>query len=333
MLRIYDLKGSHYEIGCQLGVILQNAGNYPPKFSEETKAKARPYEEKVGQYAPGLLDEFRGISDSMGIDYLTPITLEASPYRFNIGNCITIAISGEHTQSGQPILARNHEWLEQDSKNMRLCRTRPEGKLASLGFTFHWPLVSRYGGINEAGLALSASSADFTLTGPGIMINIAIRWVLDTCETTEEAVDFLVKMPKVWGETYIIIDQHNTIAKVEAHGQKTIVTYSDTGFEFNSLLYDSPEMQPYMTNDRLDDLGDLVDGRRKYLHQWFVKNKGMINDELLIETLSSHDEKFCNHDRHGLEICWSYLLKITENKALVCQGPPCENEFVEVAGP
>ena len=32
-------------------------------------------------------------------------------------------------------------------------------KLKSLGFTFHWPLVSRYGGMNEAGLAISGASA------------------------------------------------------------------------------------------------------------------------------------------------------------------------------
>lgn len=333
MLKIYDLKGSHYEIGRQLGEILKKTGGYPPKYDEETKAKAKPYEEQVGQYCPGLLDEFRGIADSLGIDYYTPITLETTPYRFIFSNCVVIAVSGEHTESGQPILAHNQEWMARDSKNLRLCRTNPEGKLASLGFTFHWPLVSRYGGINEAGLAITSTSADFTITGPGIMLNIANRWVLDTCETTDEAVEFLESMPKVWGETYILIDRHNTIAKVEAHGKKTVVTYTDTGFDFNSLLYDSPEMQAYITQDRLDGLGELVDGRRKTLHQWFAENKGSINDDLLTETLSSHEQNFCKHDIEGLEICWSYLLKVGDNKALVCQGAPCENEYVEVAGP
>ena len=28
--------------------------------------------------------------------------------------------------------------------------TKPNGKLASIGFTFGWPLASRYGGMNEA---------------------------------------------------------------------------------------------------------------------------------------------------------------------------------------
>jgi hypothetical protein len=333
VLRIYDLKGSYYEIGRQLGAILEITGGYPPKFSEETKCKARPYEEQVGNYAPDLLSEFRGIADELGIDYYIPITLETSPYRFNFGNCVVLAISGDHTASGQGVLVRNHEWLAKDSKNLRLCRTRPDGKLSSLGFTFHWPLVSRYGGINEAGLALSAASADFSTAGPGIMLTIAIRWILDNCEKTEDAVEFLDRMPKVWGETYVIIDRHNTIAKVESHANQTTTTYTESGFDFNTLLYDSQEMQPYLTKERINEVGELVDYRRVYLHKWFAENKGNISDGLLIQTISSHEHQLCNHDLPGLEICWSYLLKVNEKNALVCQGQPCSNKFVDVERP
>jgi len=332
-LRKIELSGSHYKIGLTLGEILKKESGYPPKYPREVLMKSRAYEEQVKMYAPDLLDECHGIADSLGVDYYIPVTFEATPYRFQTTSCLVMAVSGEHTERGVPVLARNHEWMEKDSENLRLCYTHPEGKLRSLGFTFHWPLVSRYGGINEAGLALSSTSASFETTGPGIMLNLATRWVLDTCETTKDAVTYLAQMPKVSGETYVVIDRENTIAKVEAHREKTKVTYTDAGFDYNSLLYDSPDMQQYMTQERIDSCMEYTSARRAFLNQWFLQNKGKITDDLLIAALRSHEHKMCYHGLEGLEICWSYILKIGEDTALVCAGRPCKNEFREVEGP
>jgi hypothetical protein len=332
MIKQIELSGAHYEIGLQMGEILKETKGYPPKYPQEVLDKSHPYEEQIRTYAPDLLDEFRGISDSLGIDYYTPITLEATPYRFQHTSCLVMAISGERTRSGLPVLARNHEWMERDGENLRVCHTRPEGKLKSIGFTFHWPLVSRYGGMNEAGLALSSASASFETSGPGIILNLATRWILDTCETTEEAVAYLEKMPKVWGETYVMVDKNNIIAKVESHAKKTLVTYTEKGFEFNTLYYDSPEMLPCLDQERMDSCNEFASARSAFLNAWFSQNKGEITDNQVIEALKNHEHKLCYHGLEGLEICWSYLLKIGENSALVCPGRPCKNEYTEIAG-
>jgi hypothetical protein len=187
--------------------------------------------------------------------------------------------------------------------------------------------------MNEAGLALSSNTATFDNTGPGIMVQVATRWILDTCETTKEAVSYLEEMPKVMGETYIIIDKENVIAKVESHREKTKVTYSDTGFEWNSLLYDSDEMQPTMSQERIDSCIEYVSARKAFLDEWFPQNKGTITNDLIVDALKSHEHKFCYHELEGLEICWSYILESGAANALVCQGRPCKNEFVEVKAP
>ena len=165
------------------------------------------------------------------------------------------------------------------------------------------------------------------------MSNLAIRWILDNYKTTGEAVDFLEKMPKVWGETYIIIDKDNTIAKVEAHNEQTRVTFPETGFEWNSLLYDSPDMQRNMDQERIDNCIDFTSTRRAFLTEWFPDNKGAITSELLSGVLKSHEHKMCYHELEGLEICWSYILEIGAEHALVCAGRPCENQYQEVKGP
>ena len=208
-MKTLKFSGSHYEIGLQMGAILKKTGGYPPKFSPEILEKSHVYAEQLKIYAPDLVEEFRGITDHLGIDFSIPITLETTPYRFQMSNCVVFAISGEHTQSGNPVFGHNQEWMEREGKNLRVCYTHPNGKLKSVGFTYHWPLVSRYGGMNEAGLAISMASASFITYGPGLMLNIAVRWILDTCTTTQEAVEFLKQIPKVWGTTYIIIDKEN----------------------------------------------------------------------------------------------------------------------------
>ena len=277
MIRKLKFSGSHYEIGLQIGETQKNESGYPPQYPEEILRKSKPFEEQIRLHAPGFLDEFRGIADRLEIDCRIPLTLEATPFRFQTSSCFVMAISGEHTKSGKPVLARPHEWMEEDSKNLRLCYIEPDGKLSSLGFTFHWPLVSRYGGINETGLALSSTSATFNFSGPGIMLNLATRWVLDTCRTTQEAVAYLESMPKVWGETYVVIDKENTIAKVEAHRIKTKVTYTERGFDFNSLLYDSPEMEKYQSQEDLDRCLEFSSTRWEFMDMWFLQYKGNIS--------------------------------------------------------
>ena len=46
------------------------------------------------------------------------------------------------------------------------------------------------------------------------------------------------RLPKVWGETYIMIGKESSIAKSESHRKKKKVTYADIGLESNSLMYE-----------------------------------------------------------------------------------------------
>ena len=332
MVEVLEFSGSHYEMGVQMGGVLERGAGegYPPGFSGEVLGRARPWEDVMREHTPGLLDEFRGISDRLGIDNMVQLALEGSPYRFDYGNCMVMVVSGEHTADGLPLLARNHEWVEEEGENLRVVYAEPEKKLRSMGFTFHWPLVSRYGGVNEAGLAISSASASFENMGPGVMLNIATRWVLDNCRSTGEAVEFLEGMPKTWGETYVMIDAENVIGKVESHRRKTVVSFSETGFEMNTLIYDSPEMQGCMSRDRVESLGKHASARRRYLEGWFQENKGEITVDMIKDALRNHEHDVCYHGSSGLEICWSYVLQVGGENTFVVPGRPCKGKYEKI---
>ncbi|MFX1255314.1 MAG: C45 family autoproteolytic acyltransferase/hydrolase [Promethearchaeota archaeon] len=331
------VSGSYYDMGLQIGeqlkqvkIEIEKSTNsaFPPTFSSEKLDLAMKFEAAVKKHAPELLEEMRGIADESGFEYTTLVAYELTPYRLQ-PSCLVMAVSGEYTRNGMPVLARNHEWIEEDSQFLTLCYSKPNNKLGSFGFTFAGMSLSRFGGINEAGLALSSASTNFTNSGPGVMFNVAKRWILDNCKTTEEAIAFLKKIPKTWGTTYLIIDKNNTIAKVEAHREKTKVTKIENGFGFVSLLFDSPEMLSY---NRVDEFSKLHFPRLKFMTNWFEEHKGKITDNLIIDALKDHKHSVCDHSTDGkvnYGICWSYLLTIGKDNALVCAGPPCKNEFKE----
>lgn len=322
------LKGSSHEIGLQAARILadEQKNGYPPNYPEEVLEKSMEYNEQVRLIAPEYLEELQVISDTLDIDYRRLVALEVSGLRFH-SSCLAMTISGEHTSDGLPVLARTQEWMEDDADSLRVIHSQPDGKLKSVGTNFAWTLASRYGGMNEAGVAISSASATFDDPKPGIIINVATRWILDNCRTTEEAVDFLEGMPKVWGETYIILDRNNTIAKVESHRKRTVTTYPSSGFAYNTLLYDTPEMRQLLSSERMERAGEIQSTRKDFIDEWFSENKGKITNEAIKDVLKDHEHGICYHGLEGMEICWSYILEPTGQNVSLCQGRPCKNEY------
>jgi predicted choloylglycine hydrolase len=322
-------KGSYYDIGYNNGkyLIPEKENGFPPKFSQEFLEKSKAYEKVVKDYCPGLLDEMQGMAESSGVDYQELVTFEITPFRIPT-QCLNIAIAGKHTKSGKPLFVRNHEWLEEDDKNLRVVTTHPKGKLASYGFTFHWPLLSRYGGTNEAGLTLSSAAGTFHCNKPGIMLNVAMRWILDNFKTTEEAVEFLEAMPKVWGVNYLLIDKNNAIAKLETHPENTVVTYPDNGFDMTTMYFEHEDMKKYKQDQ--PGVVKYCESRRKFLDKWFAENKGNITEDSIIEILKNCDNPLHYHDKapngtYGT--CWSWMISPMEKDAFISTGPPCKNEF------
>lgn len=325
-------QGSYYEMGETIGKFFRNLDKsyFLPDFSKEKLEASLEYLAPIKQYTPDLLDEFKGISDTSDIDFDTIVAKEISPWRVQ-PQCLVMAIASKHNILKKPILAKNHEWVEEDAQYLTVSSCKPDGKIESFGFTFRGSETSKYGGINRSGLAISSAAASFNNPGIGIIFNIATRWILDNCNNTDEAVKFLKKIPKVWGVTYIIIDKNDNIAKVESHSDKTIVTGYDNNFAFNTLAFDSEEMKDFNEND--DSIQFVLSQRKNFINNWFNSTKGSIELHKISNVLKDHENKVCDHSTDGkyhYGICWSWILTIGSNQSLISEGPPCKNEFQQI---
>lgn len=322
-----DMEGCYYDIGLKIGEKCKNlvSSYHSEECSKDKIAFAVKCEKLVESHCPELLEELEGIADGGGFDYEHLVSSELAGGLKP--NCTLLAISGKHTRNGFPLFARTMDWFQEALKFTAIFVTRPAGRLANLGFSDTF--LGRLGGINEAGLAIGDSNTcDWNLQ-PGIINGIAIRWVLDTCRTVDEAVSFLQKIPYIMGNNYLIADKEDNFALVEAHHARTVVTIGRKNILAAANHYLSPEFdkitpaKPKHSTDRID-----------YINSWFNNRTNPVDLEDVKTLQRTHDVEICPHVQEiyegklqDLTTCWAWIAFLGESRVHLCEGSPCKNKY------
>ena len=155
---------------------------------------------------PEMHARLQGIAEGAGISlrslYLF-IGLEA-PMAFVDGRitipalaaaCSAVAIRGRRSADGQPIIARNFDYLPIVQPFYSLRESQPVGGMRSLEFITA-PMAGTIDGVNEAGLCITYNYA-FTLDRPNQpagMISMVISEALARCRTVAEAPNGLLRV-------------------------------------------------------------------------------------------------------------------------------------------
>jgi len=92
---------------------------------------------------------------------------------------------------GEPVLVRNYDYAP-SAFDALLLRTGWQGRAVMGTSDGLWGLVD---GMNEAGLALSLTFGGRRVVGDGFGVPLVLRYVLQTCETAEEAGRALARIP------------------------------------------------------------------------------------------------------------------------------------------
>jgi len=102
---------------------------------------------------------------------------------------------------GDPVLARNYDYAPErfEGSILHTCWVRPvigSGDCA-------WGLLD---GLNDAGLAVSLSFGGRKAVGSGFGVPLVVRYLLETCETTEQARATVRRLPYHLSHTLTIVD-------------------------------------------------------------------------------------------------------------------------------
>jgi hypothetical protein len=136
------------------------------------------------------------------------------------GACSTVVVRGDRSLTGEPIIAKNFDYLPLVQPFYFLRESRPRSGFRSIEFTVA-PLVGTIDGINEKGLCVCNNYA-FTVdtAPPTATISMLIAEALECCSTVSEAAEFLAAQPR-WGSGLLMLaDATGDIGSLEVSGTR-----------------------------------------------------------------------------------------------------------------
>lgn len=324
-MKIIRVKGSYYDMGLQFGKSLKEwHRQFSP--SEELLEFARGCETAAKRYAPGILDELRGVADSSGTSYESLISTNLAPAAMY--GCTVFAVNGDATSDGSPIFASQMDWMREDIEALHTIHAAPEDGYKSVGFSFGD--IGRYGGQNETGLTIgSAYVGMYSGTRkPGIRLNVSQRWILDNFSTTEEAVDYLTKIPHTEPTNFLVADSYGTIARVETCPERTSARYLEEGIEVVTTHFLLDDMKPLDKGWPEDNVFYEFYRRSE---NWFEQNKGSISLDKAKAFCSDKDKGICLYADDWQEITiWSFIARTKPAAIEISPGPPCNVEYLNL---
>lgn len=350
----FDLAGSHYALGLAQGratepFVVPAWWPEPPPLAFALECAA----EVAAVHAP-LLDELQGYAEAQGLAYadllrgvcrrsmrlraasfpsarlLSPAHLPAAFPRFGTpntwpeGGCSSFAVVG---QDGHVRVGRNYDF--HPVQRVRQClRTTPAVGRASVGTRGSVP-GGRYDGVNDAGLFVAlhvALSDEPAEARPGLPFHLLPRLVLETCASTPEAVDLLLRVRHLHAFSYLLADAAGRLAVVEAHPEVVRMAASGGAFVAATNHYRHPELAARQRRRKLTHSQQRLAALEAFAP---VVASGAVP---LPRALADHAGRVCGH-AGGHTTLWSVEADLTARTITYAPGPPCVTAFEPVRWP
>ncbi len=162
------------------------------------------------------------------------------------GACSAVAIRGHRSQSGEPIIARNFDYLPLVQPFYLVRKSNPNKGLRTVEFTTA-PLAGAVDGMNEAGLCITYNYG-FTTDQPNVPaapISMAISMALQHCSSVSQAADFISSMPRWGGALLMLADADGDIASLELSSTRHHLRRPGIGEHvlYHTNAFSNPRMQ------------------------------------------------------------------------------------------
>lgn len=182
-------------------LLKRHRASYERWFLSEGDAARPTYlasRRKLGEHMPELL----GIYDTLcelagGGDVVARLLSLYCPPAY-VSGCSQAVWPGE-----EPFLARNYDYSPALLEGTILLSAWRRRKVLAM-LDGLWGVVD---GINDVGLAVSLTFGGRTTVGEGFGMPLILRYVLETCETTAEAVEALRRVPSHMSYNITVLDE------------------------------------------------------------------------------------------------------------------------------
>jgi predicted choloylglycine hydrolase len=339
--KFFNLQGSHYDVGFQLGKkLVSDIIEFPNIVTQNFNAKNTGFGDLkeawdlCESYCPGIIEEILGLADGFNVSqeqiafakYLVPSLARSN-------HCSQFVVLPPITENNSIFVGRSYDyhWSDED---LVLLKTKVEGSYAHIGFSAQ--ALGRTEGMNSEGLVVSMTGGGAfdapTTNYKSFNYTIAIRALLENCKTVEKAVDLLSEMPTYSSTIYLIVDKTGRAALVESIDSKHSVKYSESDSEDQFLVstnhYTHPDMLAY--NKFVNNwLKPKSEARHKILKSIIKSATSKITKTTLKNILAKETPEgvCCLYFEEWFGTLWSIMFDITQTNLDVCFGPPTHNIY------
>ena len=332
------LKGGHYEMGMKRGKIFNKCRlTFPLQLDDFQLEHGRQSEKALRKFFPEVCEEIRGVSDTIGADYLhfASWMLCMGCCMYNLENNFPVEIRGctafAYTRNGKLIYGRNNDlppFLRDGCKSEIYA---PTG-----GNRFHITtssFINGEEGLNEHGLAVAMTfvMTELKKIRAGFNSCFIVRYLLEKAVNSEQAVSLLCKLPVASNCNILLADKSGRMVVVECTPTIQKIREAEIFHEdrivctVNSFVSD--EMRPY------DDAhGNDYDSHRRYKTVMDSFSSGLLKDDLIETTMQLLRGEYgfmCQYDNEpDFETVWSSIFDLESLTVYRAEGDPRKKQFI-----
>ena len=322
-------KENHYNTGYRWGELLYKnnkiiSKQHTFKITEERKKfvkKCLPIYEK---FYPEILQEIKGIADGQQDSYDDLCTFLLSMYCFELDNhCTCFAFKDDNNI----IFGRNSDFLVELEKLYMNCLYNLDNVYSFNGNTTAF--VEMEDGINECGLVVGLTFVYPTIVKTGFNAGILVRYLLEKCKTTNEAIESIKTLPIASQQTLTIADRTGNIVVIECNSEniEVIKPNKDRDFVVATNEFNSENMIKY-NNYNVDDC--KAKERYEVAYNTLKNNKDKFSFELAKNILAGKYGFMCQYDRKtNADTVWSVIYDIKKKQIYRVEGNPSRKKFKE----
>jgi isopenicillin-N N-acyltransferase-like protein len=336
---IIHVKGTHYQVGFQIGThmksqlieLIQNSKEYVEDETDlnwnDIRAQSQIFLEFSRKYMPEYIEEIQGASDATGIelvDLFTEMCEEIFSKNYLKG-CSDLIASGDVTVDGSVLAAHNNDTSPYLEKYAVVVHYQVDGEPEILAVGYGGLGISV--GYNSSGISLTGNELSMNDMKMGVPRMLLVRKIL-SARTIGEAIDAAIFQPRASNYNQVITDENGEIYSIEGSGTDYEALYAADGYLVHTNHYVSPRMRKYELDPR-----DITTSMVRYnrANRLMKNNKGKISVDLLRGFLKDHVNRPGSLCRHGEEVktTFSIIINLSTKTMLLARGNPCESEYYE----
>lgn len=309
------------------------------------------YTSPIKKYYPEQYRRLVGIARGAGVSpeyilLLGSFEVELNKADFQLGGCSAAGVCGTRSATGDPLIIKNFDYPAHFSQFHVTRLDAPEGryKVLNVGAA---PIPGSHEGINEHGLSIAYNY------GYGqdkqkykVPITILVQEALETCRTTQEAIDQISSGRRSGGAILTICDEEGDLRVLELsngmHGvrkpENGVVVVANHYLDPKMAEIDVPENAYYSNKTvkpirgcRCRESSEVRHSRVEHL----LGGHATIDEKTLISIFSDHgadgkpsDLTICRHSDYYATTC-SVILNPVKRTMKVVYDNPCSSKYKE----